>query len=61
MVARLSDQRTTGMPEPLPPPVLVVWRCPSCRQFLARMALAPGSTVEIKCPRCGVLAVKEVG
>lgn len=38
---------------------LVPWRCPSCGGLLARMRLSPGSVVEIKCARCGVLAAKE--
>lgn len=35
------------------------WRCPSCGTMLAKIALSPGSVVEIKCPRCRVMATKE--
>jgi len=42
--------------KPLP---LIVWRCPSCGNVLARIALKPGSVVEIKCKRCKTIATKE--
>lgn len=30
-------------------PVLVTWRCHSCKRIIARMVLVAGSTIEIKC------------
>jgi phage FluMu protein Com len=36
------------------------WRCPKCGGKLAKLALAPGSTLEIKCSRCNTLASKHV-
>lgn len=45
-----------------PPAVtLYAWRCPCCGTILAKLALAPGSVVEIKCRRCNVTAVRESG
>ena len=38
---------------------LVPWRCPSCGSMLARIALEPGSVIEIKCARCNAVAIKE--
>lgn len=28
------------------------WRCPRCRNLLAKVYLGPGSNVESKCPHC---------
>ena len=40
-------------------PALRPWRCPRCNAMLARLALRPGSVVEIKCARCNAVAIKE--
>jgi phage FluMu protein Com len=34
-------------------PDLDTWRCPRCGTVLAKLRLAPGSFVELKCKRCG--------
>jgi len=33
-------------------PELEVWRCPHCSRILAKLTLAPGSVVEVKCGSC---------
>jgi ribosomal protein S27E len=38
---------------------LEAWRCPSCGRVLMKLALAPGSIVEIKCHSCKAFAVRE--
>ena len=35
---------------------LEAWRCPNCRRMLAKVRLAPGSAVEVKC-KCGLLTL----
>ena len=32
--------------------VLQAWRCSHCNKMLCKLDLMPGSTVELKCPRC---------
>ncbi len=32
---------------------LVPWRCEGCGRRVGDMALAPGSEIEVWCPRCG--------
>lgn len=39
-----------------PEAALREWRCPKCRKLLARLRLAPGSVVEIKCGKCNTIA-----
>jgi LSD1 subclass zinc finger protein len=34
---------------------LETWRCPNCRRILAKVRLASGSTVEVKCHACNAL------
>jgi len=41
------------------PRSLEAWRCPGCGRVLMRLALTPGSIVEIKCHSCKVFAVRE--
>lgn len=49
-----------GEAKPFPPPrSLDVWRCSKCNRILARVALSPGSAVEIKCSVCNTFATKE--
>jgi hypothetical protein len=40
------------------PARLAVWRCPNCGTILAKLALGPGSLVEIKCARCNAFAAR---
>ncbi len=35
-------------------PDLEQWRCPGCQRLRARMHLASGSVVEIRCRQCGL-------
>lgn len=43
------------------PPHLVLawWICTNCGTKLMRLYLAPGSVVEVKCPRCNCVATRE--
>ena len=50
---------TAPATQPERAPVLTVWRCPSCGTILAKVKLAPGSVIEVKCYRCNQFAVKE--
>jgi len=34
-------------------PKLFVWNCPYCGRMQERVRLMPGSTLEIKCEKCG--------
>lgn len=45
--------------EPFPQMRLDVWRCPKCGTILAKLRLAPGSVIEVKCARCNTLTVRE--
>lgn len=38
---------------------LAVWRCPACSRILAKLRLAPGSVVEVKCKSCGAFSTRE--
>lgn len=41
------------------PPVLVAWRCRCCSRILAKLVLAPGSIIEIRCKSCGTFSLLE--
>lgn len=41
------------------PARLTAWRCPTCRTLLMRLALGPGSVVEVKCSKCNTLTTIE--
>ncbi len=38
---------------------LTDFRCPRCGSLLCRIKLTTGSSVEIKCPKCKVVIVKD--
>jgi len=38
---------------------LDTWRCPNCSRILAKLALAPGSVVEVKCGSCNRFSTRE--
>jgi phage FluMu protein Com len=40
-------------------PPLEVWRCFGCSRILAKLRLAPGSVVEVKCRSCSRLSTLE--
>lgn len=40
--------------------MLEPWRCPHCSRILAKLWLAPGSQIEIKCRSCGKFSTREV-
>lgn len=37
---------------------LEVWRCPKCGRILAKLRMAPGMLVQVKCHACNNLAEK---
>lgn len=38
---------------------LETWRCPRCSRILAKLRLAPGSQVEVKCGSCNAFSTRE--
>lgn len=40
--------------------MLEAWRCPHCSRILAKLWLAPGSQIEIKCGSCNRFSTREV-
>jgi phage FluMu protein Com len=47
-------QKPSTQEKPLQP-----WRCNNCGQTLLYLWLMPGSILEIKCPRCKAMNVRE--
>lgn len=50
--ARGAHQQPGRRPEELEP-----LRCSHCRRLLAKVALAPGTILEMRCKRCGTIQV----
>lgn len=46
-------------PKPKPPTDLVALRCPSCGKLLANIRLTAGAAVEVRCPRCRIVVMRE--
>ena len=42
-------------------PAVEDWRCPHCGALLAKVRLAPGSLVAVKCYRCNQRSALEMG
>lgn len=55
----MTDSRVRVVELEQRPSALVIWRCPKCGTILAKLYLARGSVVEVKCARCNTFAVKE--
>ena len=45
--------------QPNPNAVLTTWRCPTCNNMLAKVALTPGARIEVKCSKCNTYAIRE--
>ena len=57
----MTEPQPPADPTPLarPPIELTAVRCPKCGRMLAKVALAPGSIIEIQCKSCGAFLYRE--